>query len=95
MNASSGEIELDLAQISALGVDVVFWVAAALAYSEFLGDREVCLVMKLFRSVLTFSFVGLFGCGIGLNPGTLIEIDALSYADFLYLCIVITSTVLR
>ncbi|KZV65261.1 hypothetical protein PENSPDRAFT_690044 [Peniophora sp. CONT] len=40
LNASSGEIELDLAQISTLGVDVVFWVAAALAYIEFLGDRE-------------------------------------------------------
>ncbi|VDB88502.1 unnamed protein product [Peniophora sp. CBMAI 1063] len=40
MNASSGELELDLAQISTLGVDVVFWVAAALAYTEFLGDRE-------------------------------------------------------
>ena len=41
VHARTGELDVDVAQAAVLGVDVVFWIAAALAYAEFLGDREV------------------------------------------------------
>jgi hypothetical protein len=41
VSSSMGILEIHLDEISKLGVDVVFWIAIALAYGEFLGDREV------------------------------------------------------
>ncbi|KAI0028949.1 hypothetical protein K488DRAFT_57506, partial [Vararia minispora EC-137] len=43
VHQSSGVLELDLDEIRALGVDMAFWIAVALAYGEFLGDRDVSM----------------------------------------------------
>jgi hypothetical protein len=41
VSSSTGVFEIHLDDIGKLGVDLGFWIAVALAYCEFLGDREV------------------------------------------------------
>ena len=41
VSSSTGVFEVQLDDIGKLGVDLGFWIAVALAYCEFLGDREV------------------------------------------------------
>jgi hypothetical protein len=41
VSSSTGAFEVHLDEIGKLGVDLAFWIAVALAYCEFLGDREV------------------------------------------------------
>ena len=41
VSSSTGVFEIRLDDIGKLGVDLGFWIAVALAYCEFLGDREV------------------------------------------------------
>ena len=41
VGSSTGVFEIHLDNIGKLGVDLGFWIAVALAYCEFLGDREV------------------------------------------------------
>ena len=41
VGSSTGVFEIHLDDIGKLGVDLGFWIAVALAYCEFLGDREV------------------------------------------------------
>jgi hypothetical protein len=41
VSSSTGVFEIYLDDIGKLGVDLGFWIAVALAYCEFLGDREV------------------------------------------------------
>lgn len=41
VGSSTGIFEIHLDDIGKLGLDVAFWIAVALAYGEFLGDREV------------------------------------------------------
>jgi len=41
VGSSTGVLEIHLDDIGKLGLDLGFWIAVALAYSEFLGDREV------------------------------------------------------
>ena len=41
VGSSTGVLELHLDEIGKLGVDLAFWIAVALVYGEFLGDREV------------------------------------------------------
>ncbi|ETW79617.1 hypothetical protein HETIRDRAFT_452741 [Heterobasidion irregulare TC 32-1] len=43
VRSSSGVLELRADALAALGVDAAFWVALALAYADFLGDRDVSL----------------------------------------------------
>jgi len=40
VSSSTGVFEIYLDDIGKLGVDLGFWIAVALAYCEFLGDRE-------------------------------------------------------
>jgi hypothetical protein len=49
---SKGLLSIDEASVKELGIDTSFWVTVALAYIEFLGDREVipltyCLKLRL------------------------------------------------
>lgn len=39
--SSTGVFEVDLDAVDQLGVDLGFWITIALAYGEFIGDREV------------------------------------------------------
>jgi hypothetical protein len=41
VGSSTGIFEIHLDDIGKLGLDLAFWIAVALAYGEFLGDREV------------------------------------------------------
>jgi hypothetical protein len=41
VGSSTGIVEIHLDGIGKLGLDLGFWIAVALAYGEFLGDREV------------------------------------------------------
>ena len=41
VGSSTGVFEVHIDQVGRLGVDLGFWIAIALAYGEFLGDREV------------------------------------------------------
>jgi hypothetical protein len=41
VGSSTGIFEIHLDDIGKLGLDLTFWIAVALAYGEFLGDREV------------------------------------------------------
>jgi hypothetical protein len=41
VSSSTGAFEIHLDEIERLGVDLAFWIAVALAYGEFVGDREV------------------------------------------------------
>jgi hypothetical protein len=41
VSSSTGVFEIHLDEVSKLGVDLGFWIAIALAFGEFLGDREV------------------------------------------------------
>jgi hypothetical protein len=41
VGSSTGIIEIHLDDIEKLGLDLGFWIAVALAYGEFMGDREV------------------------------------------------------
>ena len=41
VSSSTGIFEIHLDEVSKLGVDLGFWIAIALAFGEFLGDREV------------------------------------------------------
>ena len=41
VGSSTGVFEIHLDYIEKFGVDLGFWIAVALAYGEFLGDREV------------------------------------------------------
>jgi hypothetical protein len=41
VSSSTGAFEVHLDEIGKIGVDLAFWIAVALAYCEFLGDREV------------------------------------------------------
>jgi hypothetical protein len=41
VSSSTGVLEIHLDEVSKLGVDLGFWIAIALAFGEFLGDREV------------------------------------------------------
>ncbi|KAI0041677.1 hypothetical protein FA95DRAFT_1526240 [Auriscalpium vulgare] len=38
--SASGVLEFDAEDLAELGIDVTFWIAVALTYLEFLGDRE-------------------------------------------------------
>ncbi|KAI0295106.1 hypothetical protein B0F90DRAFT_1210793 [Multifurca ochricompacta] len=40
VGSSTGVFEIHLDEVGKLGVDLSFWIAIALAYGEFLGDRE-------------------------------------------------------
>jgi len=40
VGSSTGVFEIHLDDVGKLGVDLGFWIAVALAYCEFLGDRE-------------------------------------------------------
>jgi hypothetical protein len=40
-SSSTGVYEIHLDEVGKLGVDLGFWITIALAYGEFLGDREV------------------------------------------------------
>lgn len=40
VGSSTGVFEIHIDEIGKLGVDLGFWIAVALAYSEFVGDRE-------------------------------------------------------
>ena len=44
--ATKGTLELDEKLIDVLGMAPSFWVAVALAYLEFLEDREVSLSLR-------------------------------------------------
>jgi len=41
VGSSTGIFEVHLDEMEKLGLDLGFWIAVALAYSEFVGDREV------------------------------------------------------
>lgn len=41
VGSSTGAFEIHIDDIGKLGLDLGFWIAVALAYSEFVGDREV------------------------------------------------------
>ena len=41
VGSSTGVFEVHTDEVGKLGVDLGFWIAVALAYGEFLGDREV------------------------------------------------------
>lgn len=41
VGSSTGVFEVHVDEVGKFGVDLVFWIAIALAYGEFLGDREV------------------------------------------------------
>ena len=41
VGSSTGVFEIHLDEIGKLGLDLGFWIAVALAYCEFVGDREV------------------------------------------------------
>ena len=41
IGSSTGVFEVHIDEVGKLGVDLGFWIAIALAYGEFLGDREV------------------------------------------------------
>ena len=41
VGSSTGVFEIHVDDVGKLGVDLGFWIAVALAYCEFLGDREV------------------------------------------------------
>jgi len=40
VGSSTGVFEVHIDKVGKLGVDLGFWIAIALAYGEFLGDRE-------------------------------------------------------
>jgi len=40
VGSSTGVYEIYLEEIGKVGLDLGFWVAVALAYGEFVGDRE-------------------------------------------------------
>lgn len=42
----TGLLEIDRAEERMLGIDTSFWIAIALAYWEFLEDREVSVLLK-------------------------------------------------
>lgn len=42
-SSSTGTIEIDETEENMLGLDTGFWIAVALAYLDFLNDREVSL----------------------------------------------------
>jgi hypothetical protein len=46
VGSSTGIFEIHLDDIGKLGLDVAFWIAVALAYGEFLGDREVRILVN-------------------------------------------------
>jgi hypothetical protein len=41
VGSSTGVLEVHVDEVGKFGVDLGFWIAIALAYGEFLGDREV------------------------------------------------------
>ena len=45
VGSSTGVFEIHLDQIERLGLDLAFWIAVALAYGEFVGDREVSFIL--------------------------------------------------
>lgn len=45
VGSSRGVFEIHLDEIGKLGLDLGFWIAVALAYGEFVGDREVCWIL--------------------------------------------------
>jgi hypothetical protein len=60
--STTGVLELDTALAQALGVHPSFWVAIALAYLEFLEDREVSLGLFLARVINLTTHTGLHRC---------------------------------
>src|SRR6266478_1303362 len=58
VGSSTGVIEIYLDEIGKLGLDLGFWIAVALAYGEFVGDREVSWMLinwKPHGAEITFS----------------------------------------
>jgi hypothetical protein len=53
VSSSTGVFEVHIDEVQMLGVDLGFWIAIALAYGEFLGDREVCQGLFLMSYVHT------------------------------------------
>jgi hypothetical protein len=45
VGSSTGVFEIHLDEIGKLGLDLGFWIAVALAYGEFVGDREVSWIL--------------------------------------------------
>jgi len=67
VSSSTGALEVHLDEIGKLGVDLAFWIAVALAYCEFLGDREVSRTITHVScapsTVLNPYFSGIFSSG--------------------------------
>jgi hypothetical protein len=62
VSSSTGVLEIDLEGVGKLGVDLGFWIAVALAYCEFLDDREVSRTIALGTTlhraeIFSFSFL--------------------------------------
>lgn len=65
VGSSTGVFEIHLDEIRKLGLDLGFWITVALAYGEFVGDREVSwILLYLINRMAETTFSGIpGGCG--------------------------------
>ncbi len=58
VGSSTGVFEVHIDEVGKLGVDLGFWIAIALAYGEFLGDREVSRGLFVLDVLCSHAFQG-------------------------------------
>jgi hypothetical protein len=64
VGSSTGAFEIHIDDIGKLGLDLGFWIAVALAYSEFVGDREVSWTVNSLGAFAVLNhFSGILGGG--------------------------------